>query len=143
MEKKVLMIDMDGVVADYLNAEYNKKFKSYKEEGFFKTLPEIEGMKDGIEKLEKSGKFDMYFLTTSPWSSPIAWKEKREWIEDKFGTKFEKRLMMSHRKDMVYGDYLIDDRTANGAAEFKGEFIHFGGPKFPDWKAVVKYLLSK
>ena len=35
MEKKVLMIDMDGVVADYLNAEYNKKFKSYKEEGFF------------------------------------------------------------------------------------------------------------
>ena len=42
---------------------------------------------------------------------------------------------------MIYGDYLIDDRTANGAAQFKGEHLHFGTSKFPDWASVVKYLL--
>ena len=53
----------------------------------------------------------------------------------------KKKIIMTHRKDMIYGDYLIDDRTANGAAQFKGEHIHFGTSKFPDWASVVKYLL--
>jgi hypothetical protein len=39
------------------------------------------------------------------------------------------------------GDYLIDDRTKNGAGEFKGELIHFGTDKFPDWDSVLEYLL--
>jgi hypothetical protein len=29
----------------------------------------------------------------------------------------------------------------NGAGEFKGEHIHFGQEKFPDWKSVLEYLL--
>ena len=137
--KKILHIDMDGVVADYLHPEHNKKFKDYKDEGFFKGLPEIIGMQEAITKLER--KYDIFFLTTAPWSSPVAWKEKREWVEDKFGDRFKKKIIMTHRKDMVYGDYLIDDRTANGAKDFKGEHIHFGTKKFPDWESVVKYLL--
>jgi hypothetical protein len=38
------------------------------------------------------------------------------------------------------GDYLIDDRTKNGAGEFSGELIQFGGKDFPDWKSVLNYL---
>ena len=38
------------------------------------------------------------------------------------------------------GEYLIDDRTANGAGNFKGEQIHFGTEKFPNWEAVLEYL---
>ena len=141
-EKKTVMVDMDGVVADYLDAEHNTKYPDYKAEGFFKNLPEIKGMRKALDKLEKSGKFEIFFLTTAPWSSPVAWKEKREWIEDKFGKKYKKKIIMSHRKDLVHGDYLIDDRTANGAGHFRGEFIHFGTKDFPDWDKVTKYLLS-
>jgi len=137
--KKILHIDMDGVVANYLDPEHNKKFKDYKDEGFFRGLPEINGMQDAISALER--KYDIFFLTTAPWSSPRAWKEKREWVEDKFGDRFKKKIIMTHRKDMIYGDYLVDDRTANGAKDFKGEHIHFGTKKFPDWEAVLKYLL--
>tara|TARA_R110000737_G_scaffold352968_2_gene401418 strand:+ start:306 stop:725 length:420 start_codon:yes stop_codon:yes gene_type:complete len=139
MAKKILMVDMDGVIADYLHPEYSKKFKDYKDEGFFRGLPEVDGMQDAISLLEK--KYDIFFLTTAPWSSPRAWKEKREWVEDKFGERFKKKIIMTHRKDLVYGDYLIDDRTANGAKDFKGEFIHFATKKFPNWAAIVKYLL--
>jgi len=137
--KKILYIDMDGVVADYLDPEHNSKFKDYKEEGFFRGLPGISGYQEALIALDN--KFDVFFLTTAPWSSPAAWREKREWVEDKFGDRFKKKIVMTHRKDLVVGDYLIDDRTANGAKDFPGEFIHFGTKKFPDWAKVLKYLL--
>jgi hypothetical protein len=35
----------------------------------------------------------------------------------------------------------IDDRDKNGAADFCGVLILFGSGKFPDWDAVVDYLL--
>jgi len=41
------------------------------------------------------------------------------------------------------GDYLIDDRTANGVDEFKGEHVHFGTAAFPDWDSVVSYLVKR
>ena len=51
-----------------------------------------------------------------------------------------KRLILSHHKDLVKGDYLIDDRSKHGADTFEGEWIQFGSVKFPDWKAVLTYL---
>jgi 5'(3')-deoxyribonucleotidase len=51
-------------------------------------------------------------------------------------------LILSHHKNLNHGDYLIDDRTKNGAGEFKGELIQFGADKFPDWKSVCSYLLD-
>ena len=38
------------------------------------------------------------------------------------------------------GDYLIDDRTKNGAGEFSGELIQFGDDAFPNWEAILNYL---
>ena len=52
-----------------------------------------------------------------------------------------KRLILSHHKHLNRGDYLIDDREKNGAKEFTGKLILFGGEKFPDWKSVVEYLV--
>ncbi len=57
-----------------------------------------------------------------------------------FGEVFYKRLILTHRKDLVKGDYLIDDRGKNGTDEFEGEWIQFGSDRFPDWPSVVKYL---
>jgi hypothetical protein len=38
------------------------------------------------------------------------------------------------------GDFLIDDRTRNGADRFTGEHILFGSEQFPDWATVMNYL---
>ena len=56
------------------------------------------------------------------------------------GDAAKKRVNVSHNKNLMIGDYLIDDRTANGAGEFKGELIQFGTEKYPNWKEVLKYL---
>ena len=54
---------------------------------------------------------------------------------------------MTHRKDLLRGDYLIDDRLKNGAGEFKGKLLRFGtdwetGEKneFPTWKEILNYF---
>ena len=41
------------------------------------------------------------------------------------------------------GDFLIDDRTANGAGQFTGEHIHFGTGKWKDWKSTLDYLIPR
>jgi 5'(3')-deoxyribonucleotidase len=35
--------------------------------------------------------------------------DKRFWIEDHFGNLFHKKMFVTHRKDLLMGDYLIDD----------------------------------
>jgi len=56
---------------------------------------------------------------------------------------FHKRMVITHRKDLCQGDYLIDDRGKNGTSDFAGEWIEFGSEKFPDWNSVLEYLNTK
>ena len=47
---------------------------------------------------------------------------------------------LSSRKDLNIGDYLIDDSNHRGQGLFRGEWIHFGSDRFPNWKTVMDYL---
>jgi 5'-nucleotidase len=71
----------------------------------------------------------------------MGWTGKRIWLEEQFGEKINGKLILTHRKDLVKGDILIDDRPNNGAKDFEGEWIHFGSENFPDWSSVIKHLL--
>lgn len=66
-----------------------------------------------------------------------------KWVKKHLGKAAYKRLILSHHKNLNVGDFFIDDRTKNGADKFKGEHIHFGTEKFPNWEAVVRYLKLK
>ena len=57
-------------------------------------------------------------------------------------------MFVTHRKDLLLGDYLIDDRTKNGAGEFSNELLQFGTNwedgkegQFPTWQSILDYLL--
>ena len=78
---------------------------------------------------------------TSKCTIPPANGDKNEWVRKHLGEVAHKRLILSHHKNLNMGDYLIDDRTANGADRFQGEHIHFGTEKFPSWDIVLDYLL--
>ena len=109
----------------------------------FRHLKPIDAAIKSVEKLLKSPKYDVYFLSTAPWNNPSAWTDKRLWLEQQFGDKINRKLILTHRKYLVKGDILIDDRPNNGAKDFDGEWIHFGSEKFPNWLAVLNYLLWK
>ena len=53
---------------------------------------------------------------------------------------YTKRLILSHHKNLNQGDYLIDDRTKNGADKFEGKHLHFGTEQFANWNCVLSYL---
>ena len=145
---------MDGVMVDFgthikswfdSHQHLIEKFKTCPDHipGIFRDPLPMDGAIDAINKLYNSGKYDMYIATSAPWGNPSSLTDKRYWIEKYFGEMFHKRLITTHRKDMLIGDYLIDDRTKNGAGKFKGEHIHFGTEKFKNWDVVLDYLTKK
>lgn len=101
----------------------------------------LNGAVEAYTKLSRS--FDTYILSTAPWDNPTAWSDKLAWVKQYLGASAYKRLILSHHKNLLLGDYLVDDRTKNGADAFTGEHIHFATSSFPDWDAVVGYLLTR
>lgn len=96
------------------------------------------GAIEAMRVLQKQ--YDLFILSTAPWKNPSAWSDKVTWVTKYLDDVFYKRMIITHRKDLCQGDYLIDDRGKNGTSEFSGEWIEFGSEKFPDWKSVLEYL---
>ncbi len=147
--QKILYIDMDNVLVDFQSGidqlDISTKIKYM---GRFDEVPGIfakmQPLKDAIESFnELSVHFDTYFLSTAPWENSTAPSDKLQWVKTHLGNKVRKRLILTHRKDLNIGHFLIDDRTKNGAGEFKGELIQFGTERFPDWATVKKYLMER
>ena len=146
---KIVYVDMDNVLVDFksgieqLSEEVKAEYKDRLDE-----VPHIfslmQPMPKAIESYKQlTEKFDTYILSTSPWKNPTAANDKLAWVKKYLEKEAYKRLILSHHKHLNNGDYLIDDRNAhNGADKFRGEFIHFGSEKFPDWDAVIKYLIK-
>ena len=146
---QIIYIDMDNVIVDFgsgineLSIQQKKKYVGRLDEvpGIFSLMSPIENAIESVEKLSKV--YDTYLLSTAPWDNPSAWSDKVIWVKKYLGEVAHKRLILSHHKNLNKGDYLIDDRTKNGADKFEGEHIHFGQGAFKDWNAVTKYLLNK
>jgi len=159
MEKKVVFIDMDGVLVDLSKAidiamEKNPSYKSeYRDSpdlipDIFKDPPPVSGAIQAVLELEKSGKYDLFIATTASWDNENAAKHKIDWIKKYFNNVFRKKVIITHRKDQLIGDYLIDDREANGAIKFKGELLQFGWAyekqewnRYKNWDDILDKLL--
>lgn len=147
MEKKRLFFDMDNVLVDFqsgidrLDTETVKEYEGRIDEvpGIFGLMGPMPGAIDAVHRLAK--KYDVYILSTAPWKNPSAWADKVTWVTKYMDDVLHKRLILSHHKDFVKGDYLIDDRPKHGAETFEGEWIQFGSERFADWASILKYLL--
>ena len=158
MSKKILLVDMDGVIADFtkgilrVEPTLSMHDSNYElEEGvvdsivsrdreFFQKLEPIDGGVEAVHELMNH--YHVYFCSTPMETVPHSFTGKKEWLNKHFGPKAYKNLILTHRKDLCLGHYLIDDRTKNGAGEFTGEHIHFRTNMFPNWDSVLKYLIK-
>lgn len=133
IKKKIVYFDMDGVLVnfqsgiDQLDLYHKIEYKENYDEvpGIFGTMKPNEDMIDLFNAMFSDERYDCYVLSTAPWENPSASSDKVEWIQ-KYLPKAYKRLILSHNKHLNVGDYLIDDRTANGAGEFGGELLQYG-----------------
>ena len=143
---KIVYVDMDGVLVDFESGI--KSLTEHELQGYEKRLDEVPGifskmkpLEGAVESFEKlSRHYNVYILSTAPWENPTALNDKLAWVKTYIGDLAHKRVIFSHNKHLNMGDYLIDDRTTNGADDFTGTHIHFGTEKFPNWQSVLLYL---
>lgn len=146
---KILYIDMDNVLVDFPSAI--PRIAAHQVEEFGDRLDEVPNIFSLMDPVpgaiaafqELATTFDTYILSTSPWENPSAWSDKLLWVKRYLGDAAYKRLILSHHKNLNHGDYLVDDRTKNGADRFVGEHILFGSDRYPDWAAVLRYLRGR
>lgn len=147
-KKKIVYVDMGGVLMDFhaglelIGDELRKQYAGRYNEvpNIVSYLTPIKGAVEAMSALQQSGKYDVYILSTSPWSNPTTWSDKVEWVNRYLDKYYCKRLILSHHKNLLRGDYIIDDRGKHGTSGFKGEWLRFGSEEFPDWDSVLKYL---
>ena len=137
--KKIIYIDMDGVISNF--------DKAAKEGGWehrpdlhvnFRNLEVIPGAGEALRRLNHD--FDIFIATTPPWSRPDVWGEKREWIGEHFPW-LKRKIIYTHRKDLLIGDILIDDSRWRGQPDFKGEWYWFNQDwDTRNWKACLEWI---
>lgn len=149
MNRQIIYVDMDNVLVDFVSAfpHLSKETKDAYEgrldevPGIFSLMAPLKGAIEACRYLAEH--YDVYILSTAPWKNPSAWSDKLLWVQKYLGDVAYKCLILTHHKDLNRGDYLIDDRAKNGAADFEGELITFGSDQFTDWSAVVDYFKSR
>ena len=140
----IVYVDMDNVLVDFnsgikkLNLDPSTNDLD-EVDGIFSYMTPLKGAIEGYNRLVELG-HDVYILSTAPWENSSAWSDKLIWVKKYIGENAKKRLILSHNKNLNKGDFLIDDRLANGAGEFEGTLIRFGNEDFPNWDMVINYF---
>jgi 5'(3')-deoxyribonucleotidase len=147
--KKTLYIDMDNVLVDFpsgmaaCDPALLKQYEGHPDEipGIFGLMQPMPGAIAAYRELSEI--FDTYIASTAPWNNVQAWTEKRIWVEAYLGEPAQKRLILTHHKNLLRGDFIVDDRTRRGVDRFEGEHVHFGTERFPDWETVLEHLRAQ
>ena len=151
--KKNIYIDMDDTLCDFKSAylksmDMHPKIKfPQSTPGFFTNLDPLPGALNCFNWLNNQPEFDVYILTAPSIKNPLCYTEKRLWIEAHLGLTVVNQLIISPHKQLLKGDFLIDDNlTGKGQDKFEGAIIHFGSDQFPNWSTVKNFfetLLTK
>ena len=131
----LILIDMDGTLVDYetgFGKVWCNKFPIHREKswhieacvdtpeavaeieaithakGFFLNLPPMAGAIKALAEMEAAGLALM--VCSTPISSPYCAQEKIDWIAKHLGVHWIPRLVLTHTKNLIKGDILIDDK---------------------------------
>ena len=145
-DKRILEINPSIVTLSSHAPNYEERSEMVKQvmianPRLFLDLEPIEGSIEAVKRLWPH--FDVLFLSTPCPFVVESFSDKMTWIYEHFGEAAENRLILSQRKELNLGDFLVDDRLANGADRFLGQHLHFAhDERFPTWVEVEEYLMK-
>ena len=122
MKKLRIFIDMDGVISDFDKAKraYMKNRPDLHVD--YRYLDLIEGAEEAVKYLHEH--HEVFIASTPPWTRIQVWADKRAGLEENF-PYLKRRLILTHRKDLLIGDILIDYSHYRGQPDFKGLWFWF------------------
>ncbi|MCQ2133726.1 MAG: esterase [Bacteroidales bacterium] len=85
--------------------------------------------------------YDCYVLASAEYNKPEKWAEAVKWTEDHIGVHAWDKVIMANRKDLIFGDYLIDRHVdRHNVSDFMGTVIEFGSDTFKNWEDVLTFF---
>lgn len=129
MKQKIIYIDLDDTVADFIKAAtVNGVFDYLRmyEPGFFFNLKPVDGALVAVRQLIALG-YDVQILSQPVADSYFSYSDKIRWIGCYFPELLHK-VNLTQDKGLFKGDYLIDDNYVKWKEKFEangGKFIHF------------------
>jgi 5'-nucleotidase len=129
------LLSADDFTTFHANEAYPDEWKDRVEflsedEGFFASLPLIDGAVTALKEMEEAG--ICVFICTSPkkyYSNPHCAGEKHGWIMRHFGKKWTEKIILTRDKTLVHGDVLIDDKPeVTGAMVPSWKHVYFDQP---------------
>jgi len=145
MNKYRIFIDMDGVIANFEKAAEQEALlkgvpKLSRPDLFvnYRNLGVIDGAIEAVAKLNAD--HEVFIASTPPWTRPEVWGHKREWIGEHF-PYLKRQIILTHRKDLLIGDILIDDSRYRGQPDFQGDWWWFNQKwENRNWKACMEWI---
>lgn len=117
--------------------ERERVLKLFNEQDFWRNLPPVPNVHEGIEGLKREGYIIRW--VTSPWFTCENWEGiRRTWLNEQFGTH-PLDITFTSEKFRVRGDILIDDRPKHvslwQAAHPEGKAFLFDSPfnRYFEW----------
>lgn len=125
----------------------------YTAEGFFRSLPPIDGAIQAVKEMVAHG-IDVRICTHPLQAYRNCVGEKYEWVERHLGTAFTTRMILTRDKTVIAGDMLIDDNpNITGSRDPSWQHVVFdqpynravAGPRlkgWADWRAVIEPMYA-
>ena len=133
---------MDGVIANFAKAAKEGGWEHRPDKHVdYRNLEVMPGAKEALMRLNHD--FDIFIASTPPWDRPDMWGAKREWIAEHFPW-LKRKLILTHRKDLLIGDILIDDSRWRGQPDFQGDWLWFGtSQRVLDWPSTLELIYKR
>lgn len=130
-QRKTILIGLEDTLADLRHA---------RERG--KGLPEAEPENSAFKAFNTLSKdYKIWILASAPYNHPERWSEAVGWVSKNLGAVAYDRVILSNRKDMILGDYVIDRYPERFSLEDSmGTVIQYGSDTFRTWEDVLEYF---